>query len=143
MRWVVKVVESRFAQRIFLMFPRAQFASALIVAAAHELWTKYKGIREALKQGGVEVSKEVYENRIEACRECPFFFKPLQTCGSALKREWKIVDAPMEGCQCFMPYKASIKSNCWWYDVTRGTRLALGWEQSLNSFPYEQPDSQS
>lgn len=86
------------------------------------------------------VPKELYRKRMAVCRECPIFYRPLQTCGSPLVDKWT-------GCFCFMPLKARLTENCFAYDSSEGNNAVFGWPAELNSFPYgiehNIPDSQS
>lgn len=78
-----------------------------------------------LKEGG-KVSDEIYQLRIEACRQCPIAFQRfgLLTCGSPLVKELRHV-----GCFCSMPDKAKLTEATCWLDDTTG--LDYGWRRLL------------
>lgn len=109
-----------------------RFLTAIILAAlfglsrfsVKELWLALKFILIALFSGfrrEAKVNDEVYEQRMETCRNCPLYFAPLETCGSPL------ADDPSLGCWCFNPKKARIaKATCW---MREKTDIDYGWEQ--------------
>lgn len=100
--------------------------AALIVAAIYQLWLMAKGTVIAINYARKAHHPQAKE-RMEFCRECPFFYKPLQTCGSPLKKDLRNV-----GCHCSMEAKVKTKCNCWRYDTTDGK---YGWPVHLNDFP--------
>ena len=47
--------------------------------------------------------------RMSVCQQCPIFYRPLQTCGTPLKKEDKSL-----GCWCYMAIKATSRhATCW------------------------------
>jgi hypothetical protein len=67
---------------------------------------------------------ETRQRRMAFCRQCPIFYKPLQTCGSPLTADKDL------GCYCHMPTKARLRAaRCWLYDETAGQ---MGWPKELN-----------
>ncbi len=107
-----------------------QFVAAFAVAAFHQCRTqgrcleKGKAFLRALQTSrcGKHPSAKA---RMEECRKCPLFYKPLQTCGSPLAKESKM------GCYCYLPLKVTLKANCWLFDETNGE---LGWPKPLNDY---------
>jgi hypothetical protein len=134
---VVKLIASQFAQAILRRYPGAEFILAFTAASINALYGDWKRLRAQLKTKD-EVTPELKSLRMEACRSCPIFFTPLQTCGSPFIAAQQ-GSAPL-GCSCHMPTKAATKSNCWYYDLHRDDfdeSIHFGWPKSLNSFPHE------
>lgn len=63
-----------------------------------------------------------FENRMDACRECPIYHPGLQTCGSPLKNH----DL---GCWCHMPTKAWLKEATCWLDDHAQSPQPFGWKE--------------
>lgn len=62
--------------------------------------------------------------RMECCKECPLFYRPLQTCGSPLKDG----PGPDLGCFCHCPTKNHLLyARCWLADRPGG----FGWPKTL------------
>lgn len=57
------------------------------------------------------VSESSYTARLSACRACPLFFRPLQTCGTPLRKELSQL-----GCWCNMEAKAKLTDATCWID---------------------------
>lgn len=66
-----------------------------------------------LKDPSAKVSPDIYQRRLRTCQKCPIFYKPLQTCGSPIKRELRGV-----GCYCYQPESARYAAKCCWLDDT-------------------------
>jgi hypothetical protein len=121
--------------------------------ALWDLLAQAKGLWQEIRLPQ-QVSDETVAERMRVCRNCPVFFKPLQTCGSPLQKRSRVMlriesfnkshlhpDGnlltqiglqPQVGCFCFMPSKSRIRENCWAYDA----RLQLlGWPEPLNGWP--------
>jgi hypothetical protein len=98
---------------------KLQLCAAVLVAALGTNVTDpaaYRRVWRALSlwwgatDPGARVSPEVYAKRLETCKNCPLFFKPLQTCGSPLTRNSDL------GCWCFMPAAAKLADKGCWID---------------------------
>lgn len=71
------------------------------------------------------VSESLEAARIGACRSCPIFYRPLQTCGTPLRKELREL-----GCWCHMPTKAKlVDATCWLDDELPG-ETAYGWNKA-------------
>ena len=123
------------------MFSRLQFYAAVLVAAAARLAREWVDLRASMAIR-TAVAPETIQERLDVCAACPIYFRPLATCGSPLRRIWYrvrlflgfSVHSPgytFYGCDCHMPTKARVQSNCWAYD----RRMIYGWQTELNSFP--------
>lgn len=62
------------------------------------------------------------------------FNRKLLTCGTLGKTYQSDTGPRQVGCLCYMPLKASLQFNCWYYDETEGD---MGWPDELNAYPYE------
>lgn len=100
---------------------------ALAIAAAFRLHEEWKDLRLAM-QPHESVGPDLAQRRMEACAKCPIYSKPLQTCGTPLRRKG---DFAGMGCYCFMPEKSETYANCW--ATEQG--LSMGWPKELNSTP--------
>lgn len=111
---------------------RKRLVCALVVAA---LWSDpftrkpYVALWKALRgmfrvAHGVGASMYVREARLRACRGCPVFFAPLQTCGSPLSKELRDV-----GCYCQVEAKSRIVDATCWLDEQLSDEFgdAYGW----------------
>jgi len=67
------------------------------------------------------VSDSLRTARLNACQTCPLFYRPLQTCGTPLKKELRGL-----GCWCNMEAKAKLTdATCWIDDELPGNKY--GW----------------
>lgn len=74
---------------------------------------------------GIKVSAELQQTRLEACRTCPIYYAPLQTCGSPLGPD------PELGCYCFMPSKSEWEQARCWLDEEQIADGEAGWESAI------------
>lgn len=66
------------------------------------------------------------QNRMDACRNCPVFYRPLRTCGSPLRKELRDV-----GCFCSMEWKARLSHATCWLRDHETHRTGFGWRDGL------------
>jgi len=93
-----------------------QFFCALAVAAAVSdildpvTWKIAKSLLKVwFWRSGDVVKAMQFIKRSAACRACPVFYKPLQTCGSPLDKDTRGL-----GCYCYLPEKVKLpESRCW------------------------------
>jgi len=96
-----------------------RLCATLLVAAAFSIWTRagWRRIKSAfliwfglLGKGEHWASEELFNRRMEICRQCPVYWHPLRSCGTPLKRELR----PL-GCWCnVQDGKSRIKeATCW------------------------------
>lgn len=124
---------------------KLRFCAALLVAAAFTnpfsaaAWAKvWRAINLWFDygRGPKRAPNELYELRLAACRECPIFYAPLQTCGSPLRKDLRGL-----GCYCNMPAKARFfYADCWLRENTGDGDC--GWPDTLRRFEPDFPDSQ-
>lgn len=62
------------------------------------------------------------ERRLAACRRCPVFYAPLQTCGTPLKKDLREV-----GCWCNVEAKTLYADAKCWGDEQLGDECDFGW----------------
>lgn len=115
-----------------------QFFFAVLVGGVYfvgkEIWNQSRPLRDAIFGRTPKVSDEIYRKRLEVCRKCEVYFKPLATCGSPLRGK-------RDGCMCFMPLKARYECNCWAWEEAKSEAYVdeevfetLGfWSHELNS----------
>lgn len=111
-----------------------QFFAAVSLAALHACVTgrcarSGRAFLAAYARSRASLDPQLTAARLQSCRVCPIFFRPLATCGTPLRRGLRSL-----GCHCHMPTKAAGPANCWAYDETAGTNH-IGWPAALNSFP--------
>lgn len=97
---------------------KMQLSAALLVAGVAGIARPRVALRalcrtvqlwiSGFKEDGV-VDLATYERRLFTCRQCPVFYRPLQTCGSPLSKRLRGL-----GCACHMPTKARLK-DAWCY----------------------------
>lgn len=110
------------------MRSRIKWAAAILLAALFggraRIRNALKVLLGILKDPSAKVSPEIYQRRLRTCQKCPVFYKPLQTCGSPIKRELRGV-----GCYCYQPESARYTAKCCWLDEELGTAVPspFGW----------------
>ena|SRR5580692_11544503 len=72
---------------------------------------------------GARVTEEHFSRRMAACRACPVFYAPLQTCGSPLSKETRGL-----GCSCHLPSKARLEAATCWLD-NEAPHAEYGWRE--------------
>lgn len=87
------------------------------IGAAFKLWVTEIG-------RGERVPAAEREKKMEVCRKCPLFFRPLQTCGSPLKRRDRDL-----GCWCNMEAKTWLRGAHCWIDEECLDEAPYGWRK--------------
>lgn len=104
-----------------------RFFVAIFLAAVYgmerftwrEIWEALRMMFTALTSKKGKASDELFNERMETCRNCPVHFPALGTCGSPLS------DNPELGCWCFNEYKArEVSAKCW---LREKTDINSGW----------------
>lgn len=84
-----------------------------------EIFASLKMLFVALTSKKGKASDELFNERMETCRNCALHFAPLDTCGSPLS------DHPELGCFCYLPAKArQAGAKCW---IRENTTIDGGW----------------
>lgn len=112
-----------------------RWSGALLAAAVFSIGTYHGWIRIgkafALWLGFCRHPKDAlveprtYTFRLATCSVCPIFYKPLQTCGTPLRKTLR----PL-GCWCFMPAKARLAAAQCWIDENAPDAAQYGWNQA-------------
>ena len=114
---------------------KAQLSLALLVAGLYSIShvrTSWGRIRAAFRiwfDFAIDPRRTprwIYFGRVRACYRCPFFYKPLRTCGSPLVKDLRDM-----GCHCNVIYAAAVmEKTCWYRDQTNDD-TEFGWDASL------------
>jgi len=111
-----------------------KWASALLVAGASSIWTPHGWSRIgrafalfffSLSAADSHVNAKKYRHRMEVCRRCPLFYKPLEACGTPLKKQLRGL-----GCYCYMPEKAKLEDAVCWIDSDAPDAGQYGWKHA-------------
>lgn len=74
----------------------------------------------------------IYYGRMRTCFSCPFFYAPLRTCGSPLRKELHEC-----GCWCSMEHAAAVLEKECWYRTESYGDTEWGWDASLTRLSNE------
>lgn len=102
----------------------AAFTDVLSATAWRRVWSALALWVGLLRKPDAWASAELAERRLAACRECPVFYRRLETCGSPLHGEW-----PEAGCWCYMPEAVKVAGKTCWLDENYPDNAAPdGWK---------------
>lgn len=122
------------ARKAHWLRSRFRLCLALLVAGLFSDITSRVGWRRiyravvlwfGLLRSGETVSDEIAERRLAACRGCPIWYAPLETCGSPFLGK----DSDL-GCWCYMPAKVRLSAASCWLDSEYGPDAPYGWKQN-------------
>jgi hypothetical protein len=116
---------------------KMRLSAALLVAAGAGLrhpWSALPKLRAALRvwisgfsTTGI-VDQAHYDQRLFACRNCPIFYAPLQTCGSPLRRATRGL-----GCYCNVEAMAWFAEKRCYLDEIYGDEEHYGWNEPTST----------
>lgn len=113
--------------------PKMRLSAALLVAAAAGIchpWGALRKLRGAVRvwisglgKDGI-VDEAVHDRRLAVCRQCVLFYRPLQTCGSPLRKELRSL-----GCYCNQEAAAWFREKTCYLDEIYPEESHYGWNE--------------
>ena len=121
-------------ERLSRLRYNGRWALALLLAGVFSIWTRQGWCRIGkafglwlglVRHHEKRVSLRRLERRLETCRKCPIYFKPLQTCGSPVIKRLRRV-----GCWCYCPESAKLNEKKCFLDSDIEPGYPGGWQHA-------------
>jgi hypothetical protein len=107
--WYQWGIDSARKRLVLALLVAAAFSDLLSIQPYRRAWRAMKAIFGLLAKNDPRVDAERLQRRLDACERCPYFYRPLATCGSPLRSELRHV-----GCRCNIEAKAKLaEADCY------------------------------